>query len=269
MPVMFRAGQQPGLAAPRMAPAFSTATPSVLLADISEFQPDIADAAYLAWSRAIIIRAMYGDAHDDHAWYGGARRAALHAGGARFVGIYIYLVAGQSGTAQAQAFHRLVGAIQPGEVFIADFEEGSKPVLVAWYNEMLALYGPGIAPFLWTYSGLNFGAAQGVLPVQWLAAYQATEPSSPHKLWQFTSTFSVPGVGTCDASVFHGTIDQLAALAYQPGTAKGTSMKITTPPPGDYKDGTGGIFIGLGPQGQVLYTTATSDGKVWTTPVGQ
>src|SRR5258708_12215101 len=80
MPVMFRAGQQPGRAAPRMAPAFSTPAPSVLLADISEFQPSIADAAYLAWSRAIIIRAMYGDAHDDHAWYGGARPAPPHPG---------------------------------------------------------------------------------------------------------------------------------------------------------------------------------------------
>jgi GH25 family lysozyme M1 (1,4-beta-N-acetylmuramidase) len=267
MPVMFRAGQQPG-AAPRMAPALTTA-PSVLLADISEFQPDIADAAYLAWSKAIIIRAMYGDAHDDHAWYGGARRAALHAGGARFVGIYIYLVAGQNGAAQAQAFHKLVGAIQPGEVFVADFEEGSKTVLAAWYNEMLALYGKAITPYLWTYSGLYFGQAQGVLPVQWLAAYGMAEPSSRHTLWQFTDAYAVPGVGTCDASVFHGTIDQLAALACQPRIAKGTSMKITTPPPGDYKDGTGGIFIGLGPQGQVLYTTATSDGKTWTAPIGQ
>jgi hypothetical protein len=212
---MFRAGRLPGPDAPLtlVHPQFSGSY--VILADCSEFQADIADALYLSWSEAIIIRALYGDAHDDAAWYNGARRAALHAGGARFLGIYAYLVAGQNGAAQAQAFRKLVGAIQPGEVFIADFEEGSKTALADWYNEMLYLYGQAIAPYLWTYSGLSFGAAEAVLPVQWLAAYGVPEPSSPHKLWQFTDAYAVPGVGTCDASVFHGTIDQLAALAYQ------------------------------------------------------
>lgn len=196
-------------------PELPTATESVFLADVSEFQPDVVDAAYLAWSKAVIIRACYGDAHDDKAWYGGQRRALLHSGGARFLGIYAYLVGSQSGSAQAQAFHRLVGAIRPGEVFIADFEEGSKSVLTAWYNEMLSLYGSSIKPYLWTYTGLNFGQSRGVLPVEWLADYTGTEPASPHKLWQFTDSYSVPGVGKCDASVFRGSIDQLAALAYQ------------------------------------------------------
>jgi Glycosyl hydrolases family 25 len=205
---MFRAGgEQRGI--PDLAGA------STLLADVSEWNPDIADATYLRWSRAIVVRALYGDAHDDAAWYGGTRRAALHAGGARFVGCYQYLVAGQDGAAQARAFHQLVGAIQPGEVFIADFEEGAHALLTAWYNEMLTLYGDGIGPYLWTYTGLNFGEANGALPVQWLADYTSAEPTSPHKLWQFTDSYQVPGVGTCDCSVFHGSIDELAALAYQ------------------------------------------------------
>jgi Glycosyl hydrolases family 25 len=215
---MFRAGgEQRGMPAYVFVSEMreSVAGPFTLLADVSESQPDIADAAYLAWSKAIAIRAAYGDQHDDRAWYGGARRAALHAGGARFLGIYQYLVAGQDGAAQARAFHQLVGAIQPGEVFIADFEEGNHALLTAWYNEMLALYGQDIAPYLWTYTGLYFGEANGALPVQWIAAYQASEPTSPHKLWQFTDAYSVPGVGVCDCSVFHGTVDELAALAYQ------------------------------------------------------
>jgi hypothetical protein len=216
MIVPFRDGGAPA-AAPALA-APQSAGPQVLLADISEFQPQIADAAYLAWSKAIVIRCAYGDAHDDQAWYGGQRRDELHKGGARFLGIYQYLIAGQSGKLQAQAFHNLVGAIRPGEVFIADFEEGTKPVLTAWYNEMITLYGPSIHPYLWTYSGLNFGAAAGVLPVEWIAAYQAAEPASTHRLWQFTDAYPVPGVGTADCSVWHGTIDQLAALAAQPVT---------------------------------------------------
>lgn len=186
----------------------------VLMADCSEFQPDITDAAYLDWSQAIAIRALYGAQHVDAAWYGGQRRALLHAGGARFTAIYIYLVAGQTGAAQAQAFYNLVGAIQPGEVFVADFEEGAKPELTNFYNEMLALYGQHLDPWLWTYTGEDFGQSQSVLPVQWIAAYGKAEPSSPHTLWQFTDNFTVPGVGSADCSVYRGSIDQLAALAY-------------------------------------------------------
>lgn len=214
-PVPFRAGGEAAAAAHAL--ALPRPAPQVLLADISEFQPDIADAAYLAWSKAIVIRAAYGGAHDDRAWYGGQRRALLHQGGVRFLGIYQYLVAGQDGAAQADAFHRLVGHVRPGEVLVADFEEGTHSVLTAWYNRMLTLGYP--ARYLWTYSGLNFGAANSALPVEWIAAYGQGEPDSPHKLWQFTSSFRVPGVGAADCSVFHGTIDQLAALACQaPGT---------------------------------------------------
>ena len=209
----FRAGRSPDAQYGSLAfPAFTGTW--TLLADVSEFQPDIADAAYLAWSKAIVIRACYGGAHDDHAWYGGQRRQLLHAGGARFLGIYAYLVAGQDGGAQADALHSLVGPLQPGEVLIADFEEGQHPMLTAWYNRMLLWGYP--AKYLWTYTGLNFGQANGALPVEWIAAYGAAEPSSPHTLWQFTDAFPVPGVGTADCSVFHGSIDQLAALAYQP-----------------------------------------------------
>jgi hypothetical protein len=193
----------------------TTTSPSVLLADISEFQPNIADAAYLEWSKAIVIRALYGTAHDDAAWYGGQRRADLHAGGVEFLGIYQYLVAGQSGVAAAQAFHSLVGPIQKGEIFIADFEEGAKSALTDWYNEMVALYGEAIAPYLWTYSGLEFGESVGLAPWQWLADYTSVEPTVPaHILWQFTDAYSIPGVGTADCSIFHGTLAELVAMTY-------------------------------------------------------
>ncbi|MGH9918306.1 MAG: GH25 family lysozyme, partial [Nitrososphaerales archaeon] len=213
----FRAGGNPGMSAHEIMTRglMDAATASVLLADVSEFQPNVVDAAYLKWSKAIVIRALYGDAHDDAAWYGGQRRALLHSGGAQFVGIYQYLVAGQSGKVQAQAFKALVGDLQPGEVFIADFEEGAnKTVLTDWYNEMLALYGAAIHPYLWAYTGLYFGEATGALPVEWIADYTNAEPTTPHKLWQFTDSYNVPGVGVADCSLFHGTIAQLAALAH-------------------------------------------------------
>jgi hypothetical protein len=212
--IPFRAG---GTEKPRAEMRFTQgqAGPVVLLADVSEWEPDVADEAYLQWSKAIVIRCAYGDAHDDRAWYDGTRRMLLHELGARFTGIYQYLVDGQDGAAQARAFRRIVGDIEPGEVFIADFEEGRHEMLTAWYNEMLSIYGQVIRPYLWTYTGLYFGEAQGAMPVEWVAAYGPDEPDSPHKLWQFTSSFPVPGVGRADCSVFHGNMTQLAALAWQ------------------------------------------------------
>jgi Glycosyl hydrolases family 25 len=191
------------------------------LADVSEFQPDIADAAYLAWSKAVVIRAMYGDAHDDLAWYGGARRADFHTGGALFVGIYQYVVAGQDAAMQGRALAELVGPLQKGEVLICDLEEGSgnqSGRLTAWYNAVTAYYsgtyGQNISGHLWTYSGLSFSQTSGIAPVDWLADYTSTEPALKHTLWQFSETYNVPGVGTSDCSLFHGTVTQLAALAY-------------------------------------------------------
>lgn len=212
----FRAG---GAEAPReitVPPVVPESAGFTLLADFSEFQPDVADAAYLNWSKAAIFRALYGT-RTDNAWYGGGRRAALHAGGALFTGIYQYLVASESPAAQARAFSDLAGDMQPGEVYIVDYEEGAKSQLTGWYNEMLALGHPN--SYLWTYTGENFGAANGALPVEWIAAYGSAEPASPHTLWQFTSSYPVPGVGRCDCSVYRGTVQQLAALAYQPPPA--------------------------------------------------
>lgn len=233
----FRAGGQP---AGGIAPRAATALPKfsgnyVLLADCSEFQPSLADATYLRWSRAIVIRACYGDAHDDKAWYGGQRRADLHKGGALFLGLYQYLVAGQDGAAQANALHALVGGLQRGEVLIADFEEGAKGTLTAWYNRMQALGYPD--KYLWTYTGEYFGRSQGVLPVQWLADYTSVEPAGAHTLWQFTDRYPVPGVGTTDASVYHGTVEQLASLAYQGAPApKPAPAPGLAPAPGGLRE---------------------------------
>ena len=194
-----------------MAPR-AAAGPVVLMADISEFQPDLHDATYLRWSKAIVIRALYGTSVD-RAWYGGARRDALHAGGARFVGIYAYITS-QDITAQAKAMISLLGKLRPGEKVIADIEEGPGNQQARWVTWAKAINAALHDP-PWDYSGLNYAATHGLQPVTWVAAYGSREPSPPHKLWQFTDRYSVPGVGTCDCSMFHGTIDELAALAYQ------------------------------------------------------
>lgn len=221
LPVMFRAGRGSGEllergrvaeGAPEATAEALAASPSVLLADVSEFQPNISDAAYLAWSPAIVIRAAYGT-RTDRAWYGGQRRALLHAGGARFIGIYQYLVAGQDAAAQARQLCSLTGVLQPGEKLICDLEEGAGNQHARW-QAWAQVVRDQLGDEPWLYSGLFFGQSAGIAPVDWVAAYQRAEPSPAHTLWQFTDAFSVPGVGTCDCSVFHGTIGQLAALAH-------------------------------------------------------
>jgi GH25 family lysozyme M1 (1,4-beta-N-acetylmuramidase) len=213
-PVMFRAGRA-GAAAVTPRASAAASGPAVYLADVSEFQPDLADAAYLAWSKAVIIRAAYGAQHDDGAWYGGARRDALHAGGVKFLGIYIYVAAAQDPAAQAEALIHLVGPLRKGEKIILDIEEGTGDLRTT-RDIMSRIIVGALGDTPWTYSGLYFATAHNLAPVEWLADYTATEPAEPHTpLWQFTDSYQVPGVGTCDCSVFHGTISQLAALAWQ------------------------------------------------------
>ena len=216
-PVPFRAGRdgQATAAAHLVTPSVVTGSAGqvVLLADVSEFQPDLHDATYLRWSKAIVIRALYGT-RVDKAWFGGGRRDALHAGGAKFIGIYAYIRGDQDVTAQAKALISLLGHLRPGEKVIADIEEGTgsqQAPWVTWAKTVNAALGD--PP--WDYSGLNYASAHGLQPVTWVAAYGTREPDPVHKLWQFTDAFKVPGVGTADCSVFHGSIDDLAALAYQ------------------------------------------------------
>ena len=232
---------------------------SIYLADVSEYQPDIDDAAYVAWSHGIMVRALYGDAHVDRAWYSGARRTDLHAAGIEFLGLYQYLVSGQSGTSQARAFHNQVGPIRKGEVFVADFEEGEKSMLTSWYNEMIALYGSGISNHLWTYTGLDFGRSAGVLPVQWIASYGTSKPSTPHTLWQFSDSYHVPGIGTCDCNRYDGSMSELAAL----GWGGVSNYRVTANAPGWW---VGQVTVtGTGTNNRTWYT-ATVDGVHWSAP---
>jgi GH25 family lysozyme M1 (1,4-beta-N-acetylmuramidase) len=213
-PVPFRAGREALTAAAHAATPSVITGEVVLLADVSEFQPEVTDQLYLAWSKAIVIRAAYGT-RTDKAWYGGDRRNQLHNGGVRFLGIYQYITASEDPAAQARALAALLGTLRHGEKVIADIEEGAgsqQARWVTWANEINAALGD--PP--WDYSGEFFATAHGLAPVDWIAAYGTREPDPPHQLWQFTDAFTVPGLPSpVDCSVFHGSIDQLAALAYQ------------------------------------------------------
>jgi hypothetical protein len=80
-----------------------------------------------------------------------------------------------------------------------------------------------------SYSGRFFARDHGLAPVDWIASYGTAEPPEKHLLWQFADNFQVPGVGRCDCSVFHGSIGQLAALAYQPAVTRTATTEDDMP----------------------------------------
>ena len=197
---------------------------TVLLPDLSEFQPN-ADMAGIRHANggAAIIRACYGQAHTDHVF---ARlRHDAHAAGFAFLGIYQYLVAGQDVAAQAHAYRGIVGKLAPHEVPVLDLEEGTGSQ-AARAAEWLALTGMALGKRPWLYSGEAFAQAHGLAPIfngpdvhTWVAAYRSQEPALGHTLWQSTNGVTGanitdwPGAGRCDTSIYHGTLDGLAALA--------------------------------------------------------
>jgi hypothetical protein len=172
---------------------------------------------------------MYGANHVDNAWYNGDRRNQLHQYGMEFLALYQYVVAGQDPAAQAKALAQLIGPLRPGEIVIADIEEGSGSQQQRWVTWAEALdKALGFPP--WDYSGLSFAAAHALAPVDWVAAYGQAEPDAGQKLWQFTDALQIPGIGTCDCSV-GPPIAQLAAMTYQgkSATSGGTTMPAAPP----------------------------------------
>jgi GH25 family lysozyme M1 (1,4-beta-N-acetylmuramidase) len=189
------------------------------LPDVSEFQPNVTWSDVVAHNGgAAVIRAMYGADHVDKAWYGGTRRADAHKAGIKVLGIYQYLVAGQDALAQAEAFVKLVGKLEPGEFAALDIEEGAGNQLAraeAWLKHVDAhLTYPGYQG-AWVYSGAAFFGSAGLMPIAdskrhtWVADYAPSAPGVPHTLWQNSSGTEWPGIGKCDNSVFAGDVHAL------------------------------------------------------------
>jgi hypothetical protein len=200
---------------------------TVLLPDLSEFQPS-ADMAGIkrANGGAAIIRLAYGDQHPDHV--GTRLRANARMAGFPFLGLYQYLVAGQDVAAQARAFCALAGKLAPHEIPVLDLEEGSGDQF-ARAAQWMAIVGGELGRAPWLYSGESFAKDHGLAPIfdgslvhTWVAAYRTTEPALGHTLWQSTNGVTGanitawPGAGRCDTSIYHGTLEQLAALVDPP-----------------------------------------------------
>jgi GH25 family lysozyme M1 (1,4-beta-N-acetylmuramidase) len=201
----------------------------LIIADVSEFQGAVDWATYAATNPAAIARVCYGTSHTDLQW--SANKAGMRAH-LTVRGFYQYVVAAQDITAQARAFAALVGTLQPGEFVVADIEEGAgdQTARAATWQQIVHA---AIGGEEWDYSGASFGAAHlrnfvGMRFV-WVAAYQANEPAAGHELWQFTDRRAFPGIhAPCDASVFHGTVAQLAFLI-NPSAPQPTPAPVPSP----------------------------------------
>lgn len=190
--------------------------PDLYIADVSEHQGIINWPAYP--SEAVIVRLNYGANYPD-------KQLGLNISGARarcrIRGWYTYLVAGQAPEPQADMLASILlsrGGLLPGEFVACDDEEGDgdqAPRVHAYFDRIHTRLHDAASQD-WVYSGLYFarthlGRLSGVH--RWLAAYGSSEMPDQHDLWQFTSTAHMAGIGgNVDCSVYHGSIDQLAAL---------------------------------------------------------
>lgn len=196
------------------------------LPDVSEFQPNVDWAAVAQRNGgAAVIRALYGSGHVDKAWYGGARRTDAHSKGIKLLGIYQYVTASEDAAAQAHALVNLLGRLEPHEFVVIDLEEGTGNQAgraQQWLSVAdQHLTYPGYRG-AWLYSGASFFQEHGLMGIAqstrhtWVAAYQSAPPPVPHTLWQHTDSEPWPGIGSCDCSIYNGTLQQLAvAIAGQ------------------------------------------------------
>lgn len=187
----------------------------LVFADVSEWQKAVDWAAYAAVCPVAVARLSYGAGHVD--LQAAANLAGMRAH-LRLRGWYHYLTASDDPALQARLFCATLGHLEPGEFVVVDSEEGAgnqearAAQFLAAVNQTL-----GLSPAQdIEYSGLNFVAAHGGwVPgvTRWVAAYQPDQPAVGEQLWQFTDARTFPGItAPCDATVFHGTVDQLANI---------------------------------------------------------
>lgn len=167
--------------------------------DVSEFQTVNFDV----FSGPIIVRAHNSNRADLH-W-------AQHAMGASqqpWWAAYQYLTKNANPGDAARAFLATLGNYRPN-CTILDLEEGDGDQQARQHAWLSVMAGDPSAD--WTYSGDYFARAHG-LSVEWVAAYQNREPTTAHVLWQASDRWDFPGIGSCDGSLFHGSVDDLIAL---------------------------------------------------------
>jgi hypothetical protein len=231
----------------------------IRMADVSEFQGNVDAPAYLAAGNHCIIARAYSGYRPDHTMPG--RRDYLRGQPFTGVGWYAYLAADRDPTAQAHEFVQTIGQLKGNEWPALDLEEGGGDQTgraQAWLNVVDAWAGfPAMI-----YSGASFfndhlgGTGHWKGRPVWIAAYQSTEPSAAHMLWQFSDSYSFAGIGSCDGSLHHGTAQEFMT-AVRAGA--GPSPQPRTP------EETVAITAAQNANGSLHVFVESKDGSVWYT----
>lgn len=225
--------------------------PSLLIPDLNEFHPGDMHGIQHMNGGAAVLRISDGLQHLDRTTP--PRRARAGQLGYKWLGLYQFVRPTQDLIQQADMFCHVIGKLGPHEIPIMDLElsnssKGSEALhAVAWMGRVRERLGR--TP--WLYSFVSFVEDHGLAGLfngtdfhTWIAAYSAAEPALGHTLWQSTNGTAGshqtrwPGAGFCDTSVFHGTLDQLAAVTFPgqhhpapPPPANG-GKPVATPIPG-------------------------------------
>lgn len=212
---------------------------STKMPDVSEFQSGSGAPNWAGIKTqnggAGIIRVGYGFGHLDNMFV--SNYTAMKQLNYSFIGLYHYLRAGQDAHDQAVQFCKWVGplsAVFPGTIFMLDLEEGSGDQsgrANAWLNYVDGFYGLDKLPLnqrSWLYSytsfvnSTNLGSIFSSARHTWIAAYQNSEPTIPHSLWQCNdgqqgaNITNWAGCGRVDTSITGYSIKDLASFAIQP-----------------------------------------------------
>jgi hypothetical protein len=177
------------------------------IADISKWQSNV---DFSKVGPAVILRAHSGNGVDPTL----ASRQPQARAHCQVVGYYLYLVKGRDAATQGREAAAAIGKLRAGEFTVVDAEEGDgdQSARVEAAADALDAACGGHA---WVYSGESFGhdhLTRLTGRKRWVAAYRSSEPAGDHVLWQHTDKEPHPGIGPCDCSIFHGTVQQLKAL---------------------------------------------------------
>lgn len=196
----------------------------LVIPDVSEFQGAVNHVALVGdlrarWGAAIVIaRINYGNSKVDG--QADANVDGLREAGADALGWYCYLIGSDDPATDADVFGRVLvahGGLKSNEFVVCDDEEGSgdqSSRVNAFLDGVDAVLRENQTQDMW-YSGLNFVLTHNLEAARghrWIAAYNTSEPTVAHDLWQFTNSMSFAGVGNCDASIFHGSINDFLSL---------------------------------------------------------
>lgn len=201
-------------------PLIDKGTPDLFFADLSNFNDPVDLNAYRASYSVVAEQVNWGTLITDP----NGRMNQIRSLKFDLVIWYMGLVATEDITAQVNTFINTLGALLPNETIVIDWEAtGNTTPTAAQRDQAAGLLAAHYTLARWWIGTYGPAGMLGQFPPAswvWAASYETTEPTIAHVMWQFTNGVFVsipygpinfPGVGDCDASVFHGTVAQLIA----------------------------------------------------------